>query len=101
MKRYFFSKALITTPGKYEYRIINNKEFRKWLRKENFDEKWAKIILYSEIYGASRLESSQTPNMEVGDEAIIFQLSKNVDLEEVTVDYVFENCEVGILKRLA
>lgn len=109
--RYILNSAVITSPGSYEYRLIDAEEAAAWLREGG----WESTIGYQETAEAlSQLSGVQVPvnrrmvRMEEGDEALVFRLvlppgERRVDPAtkgSLGADYIREHCETGILIRL-
>ena len=104
--KYILNSAVITNPGTYEYYRIEIKEAAFWI----VAYKWQSCIGYQETADALRvLTGQEIPvnrrqiKMEVGDEALIFRLTKRVSDPEnkgkMSIDFVLDNHEVGILRR--
>ena len=104
--RYILNSAVIINPGTYEYFRIEIKEAAFWL----VAYKWQSCIGYQETADAlEALTGQEIPvnrtqiKMEVGDEALIFRLTKRVsdpgNKGNMSIDYVIANHEVGILRR--
>lgn len=108
MKRYILNSAVITEEGYYYYKRISVEEAIEWLKKGDFES----TIGYKEtvdalamLTGISVDVNRKMVKMGVGDEALVFRLTSRLDdpslKGRVSVDFVRENCEIGILKRIA
>ena len=106
-KFYILNSAVITTPGNYYYQLIPLQKAIEWLK----THQWESTLGYQETADAlEALTGIRIPvnrkliRMQTGDEALIFRLTKrldNVDLKgKVGVQFVMDNCEIGILKKL-
>ncbi|NOY58945.1 MAG: DUF1874 domain-containing protein [Calditrichaeota bacterium] len=107
MAYYILNSAVITTPGNYIYLHININEARRWL-KEN---PWESTLGYEEtakalemLVGIKIPVNRKLIKMKPGDEALVFRLTRRLDdpaiKGSVGIDFIIENCEIGILKRL-
>lgn len=104
--RYILNSAVITTPGKYEYKLITLDEAKEWLSRGEFES----TLGYRETAEAlSLLTGIEIPvnrkmvQFQSGDEALVFRLTCRLDSPElkgkVGVDFILNNCEIGILKK--
>ncbi len=105
--RYILNSAVITTPGTYEYRLIETGEAISWLSSE-----FISTIGYQETADAlASIAGRHIPvnrkmiKMEACDEALVFRLT--VRLTDPTVkgrindrNWIIENSEIGILRKL-
>jgi len=104
-RRFLFNAAFMTTPGVYEYRIIDDEAAREWV-KEN--PNWMSTIGYSEacqalgnLLGITVPLNRVKASFEPGDEGLVFRLSQRVDpgrKGKVGFAYQVENHEFGILR---
>lgn len=105
--RYIVNSAVITSPGVYEYRLISIEEAKEWLSKGPF----ISTIGYQEtadvlhkLTGYPIEVNRKMIKMEVGDEALVFRLTIRLDdvrlKGEVGEDFILQNCEIGLLKRV-
>lgn len=106
--RYILNSAVITTPGNYEYRLIDTCEAILWLS----DGRFTSTIGYQEtadaltsIAGIHIPVNRKMIKMETDDEALVFRLT--VRLTDPAVkgkindrSWIMENSEIGILKKL-
>lgn len=104
--RYILNSAVITAPGVFEYKHITPAEALTWLQKSG----WESTIGYPETAEAlQRISSIKIPVnrkqiiMHLGDEALIFRLTKRLDDPSIKgavgVNTILNNCEIGILRR--
>jgi len=104
--RYILNSAVITTPGRYEYRLIGVEEAKAWLRTGTFKS----TIGYAEtaaalsaITGVPIACNRRMVKMQAGDEALIFRLTCRMSdptlKGKLTPEFVLENCEIGILRK--
>jgi hypothetical protein len=105
--RYVLNSAVITKEGLYEYKLINVEEAKKWLEKGEFTS----TIGYQETVDALRILTGKEVfvnrrmvKMDTGDEALVFRLTCRLDNAELkgkmTADFVLNNCELGLLKKI-
>jgi len=105
--RYILNSAVITTPGTYNYRLIDTDEVKRWLDAGPFDctiayPETAKAL--ESITGRLFQTNRKTTKMAKGDEALVFRLTARMsrpDLKgKLTPEFVLANSEIGILKKL-
>lgn len=107
--RYILNSAVITSEGRYTYRLVTADEARSWLDADMF----ASTIGYQETcdalfaltgrrVGCNRRQVS----MQAGDEALVFRLT--VRLQDPALkgrigdlEFIRQNSEVGILRKEA
>jgi len=109
--KYILNSAVITSEGVYEYRLITLDEMKHWLKNND----WVSTIGYEqtaesieELTGIKVPVDRKIIKMEVGDEALVFRLvfpkgTKRIDPKQkgqLSKEFILENCEMGILKRL-
>ena len=107
MKCYLLNAAVMTTPGRYEYTVVDQAEARTWLQK---NPGWISTIGYQEavdglkiLLGITVHLNRVTISFESGDEALVFRLSHRVDpgrKGKMGLEHQLENHEFGILKFL-
>ncbi len=112
MARYILNSAVITAPGVYEYRLITPEEAREWLRQGD----WVSTVGYAETAEAlATLAGMEIPvnrviiKMEPGDEALVFRVVLPPGTPRITPEmkgmltreFIEQNSEIGILKRLS
>lgn len=104
--RYVLSSAVISAPGTYTYRQINQAGAEDWLHAGSFESCVGypeTILAFSLVFNRDIALSRKTIKMELGDEALVFRLtSRVVDLRQkggVGLKTILENLEIGILKR--
>ena len=104
--RYILNSAVITAPGTYRYQLITLDELREWIHAGRYES----TIGYEETAEAlSLLTGEKIPvnrrliEMEVGDEALVFRLTKRVQDPRrkggLGLDFVISNSEHGLLRR--
>jgi hypothetical protein len=105
MTRYILNSAVITSPGRYSYRLVGLEEARSWARGGEFISavgypETAEIL--SAILGvevpAQRIEIRMAP----GDEALVFRLKVRPEpgaKGNLGPDFVAQNAELGLLMR--
>jgi hypothetical protein len=107
MKKYILNSAVITSPGMYEYNFITVEEMKKWLEAGD----WVSTIGYEEtakalqeLTGIKIPVNRQQIKMKQGDEALIFRLTCRLDNPQLkgylTTEFIKNNCEIGILKKI-
>jgi rhamnose utilization protein RhaD (predicted bifunctional aldolase and dehydrogenase) len=107
MARYILNSAVITSEGVYEYKLISVEEAKKWLETGEF----VSTIGYEETAKALELITGvkvdvnrKQVKMDKDDEALIFRLTCRLDNPalkgNMSIDFVLNNCEIGLLKRL-
>lgn len=108
-KIYLLNSAVITTPGLYQYTLLDIKTAKAYIEEhkneivsyigyEETAEAFEKLLgWYPEI-------NRSTIKMKKRDIAIVFRLTHRVtdkDLKGIIgVDEIIKNCEIGILKKL-
>lgn len=104
--RYVLNSAVITSPGRYAYRLVTAEEGRTWLA----TGPWESSIGYAETCAAFGVLFGETPPlnrrqfiMHAGDEALIFRLTVRMSdpalKGNLGPDFVLKNCEIGILRK--
>jgi len=105
--KYILNSAVITTPGVYEYKLISVEEAKRWLSKLD----WESTIGYQETIDAlATLTEIRVPlnrklvKMKAGDEALVFRLTCRLNdpnlKGHLSKEFVLQNCEIGILKKI-
>lgn len=105
--RYLLNSAVITAPGTYEYSLIPKEQAQDWLVSEfpvensiGYDET---IQAFNLMFGMGFVTNRKNIRMEAGDEAIVFRLTGRVSdwqgKGKMGLDFVLENCEIGLLMR--
>jgi hypothetical protein len=105
MARYVLNSAVLTSPGRYSYRLVGAEEARDWAQRGDF----VSAVGYPETAEVlSALLGMEVPvqrvevQMQPGDEALVFRLrvrpepGKKGNLGQ---DFLLENTEFGILVR--
>lgn len=107
--RYLLNSAVITTPGTYEYRHISLNEAREWLKNGETPystigyEQTAQVL--SDALKIPVAVNRVQIKMQTGDEALVFRLT--VRLIDVSLkgrlddEFIKQNCEIGILKKIS
>ena len=107
MSRFLLNSAVITTPGHYRYVLINVGKAKEWLNAGSF----LSTIGYKETATAlSIITGRPIPCnrklifMEIGDEALVFRLTSRMDdpalKGKLTPEFVLNNCEIGLLRKI-
>ena len=111
MSRYVLNSAVLTTPGTFQYRRLTIEEARKWLAAGPFQS----AVSYIATAEAMGLLLGERPvvtrahiKMAVGDEALVFRLTMSISYYErefrsqhnVTPDFVANNAEIGLMRRI-
>lgn len=109
--RFILSSAVITAPGLYDYRHIDLKQARQWIEAGPYHS----TIRYQEtaralaaLVGRKVETRDEQVKMQTGDEALIFRLvfppgTRGLPTDskgKVSVEFILDNCEIGILERL-
>ncbi|MCX7641218.1 MAG: YddF family protein [Elusimicrobiales bacterium] len=105
--KYILNSAVITSPGVYEYKIIDINEVKEWLKQGEvmntigYEET---IKAFNELFGTNLVVNRKMVKMETGDEALVFRLTCRLDdvnlKGNLTKEFVLQNCEIGLLKKL-
>lgn len=110
--RFILSSAVITSTGTYRYRHITMPEARQWIEAGPYHS----TIRYPETARAlaalagRRIETrDEQVKMQPGDEALVFRLvfppgTRGLPTDKkgkVSVEFILDNCELGILERTA
>ena len=105
MTRYILNSAVLTSPGRYSYRLVRVEEARAWAGRGDFISaigyaETAEVL--SAVLGvevpAQRIEVRMAP----GDEALVFRLKTRPSPDSkghLGVDQVAQNAELGLLVR--
>ncbi len=106
MKKYILNSAVITSPGIYEYRLISADEARNWLTRGPFESTLGYIETaeaLSQLLGHPVGVNRRMVKMDQGDEALVFRLTCRLDdprlKGKVGVEFISQNCEIGLLTR--
>ncbi|RLD19299.1 MAG: DNA-binding protein [Caldiserica bacterium] len=106
--KYILNSAVVTTPGVYEYRLIDIEEARRWVKEGG----WESTIGYVETaFALAQLVEKPIPvnrkliRMKAGDEALVFRLTVRLpDFRtkgNVGTDFILKHCEIGLLKKIS
>lgn len=110
--RYLLNSAVITSPGQYDYRPLSIEQARAWIDAGAYRS----TIRYQEtanalasLIGRPVAVRNETITMRPGDEALVFRLVFPPGANRLAVDmkgmldtqFVLDNCEIGLLKRIA
>ena len=105
--RYILNSAVITTPGRYEYRLIGVEEAKAWMR-EPFESTLGyqeTAIALSALTGIPVRINRKMVQFQAGDEALVFRLTCRLDdprlKGQLSPEFVLANCEIGILRKEA
>ncbi len=107
MKTYLLNSAVITAFGTFEYEQVTIEQAKSWLNHST----WESTIGYPETAEAlQQITNWKIPVnrkqiiMLPGDEALVFRLTKRLELPEMKgrqgVETILANCELGLLRRL-
>jgi hypothetical protein len=105
MARYILNSAVITSPGRYSYRLVGVEEARAWARRGDFIsaigyEETAQAL--SSILGVKVPAQRIEVRMEPGDEALVFRLRVRPEpgtKGNLGQDFLAQNAEIGLLVR--
>lgn len=104
--RYILNSAVITSPGIYQYVLITPEEAGMWIQNSVFESTIGypeTAIALTEILGIEIPVNRKQIKMQVGDEALVFRLTCRLDdpraKGEQGIDFIRENCEIGLLIR--
>jgi hypothetical protein len=110
--KYILNSAVITAPGRYEYRLLDVASATSWLASGG----WQSTIGYAETAAAlSELTGIAIPvnrtmvRLEPGDEALVFRLNfppgaRRIDPStkgELGRRFILQHAEIGMLTREA
>lgn len=107
-RHYILNSAVITSPGTYEYCLMSIEDAKKWLVDNPMCES---AIGYPETAQALQLITGiEIPVnrkqiiMQVGDEALVFRLTKRLDDAKlkgnVSIQGIINNSEMGMIVRI-
>lgn len=101
--RYLLNSAVITAPGRYEYRLVSSEEAAAWLRQGNFISRIGYPATADHIKALSGIRpeiSREATAMQSGDEALVVRLKYRVQNpgEKATYQPGPEDWEYGILR---
>jgi hypothetical protein len=103
--RYILNSAVITTPGRYSYRLIGIEEAKTWMR-EPFESTLGYMetaIALASLTGVPVKVQRKQIQMKAGDEALVFRLTCRLDdprlKGQLSPEFVLANCEIGILRK--
>jgi hypothetical protein len=110
--RYILNSAVITKPGRYEYRLLTADKAREWLQRGEFTSTigYPETALAAEaLFGVPITCNRSTVTMSPGDEALVFRLifppgTPRIapgDKGRLTPEFILSNCEIGLLTREA
>jgi len=105
--KYILNSAVITAPGTYEYFLISADEAKQLLTEGD----WESTIGYpetatalSQITGVSIPVNRKQVQMQPGDEALVFRLTRRLSDPELKgklgISNILSNSEIGILHRM-
>jgi hypothetical protein len=110
--KYILNSAVVTSPGRYEYRLIDVAQATAWLAYGG----WQSTIGYAETAAAlSELTGIEIPvnramiRMRPGDQALVFRLSLPPGSNRFDPstkgglgrEFILQHAEIGMLKREA
>lgn len=105
--RYILNSAIIPNPGTYEYEIITLEQAKEWLAGGDYTsaigyKETADVLTSLTDFPIS--VNRTMVRMEVGDEALVFKLSVRLDDPKlkggVGHDFILQNSEIGLLRRI-
>lgn len=109
--RYILNSAVITSPGRYDYRHLDIEQARAWISAGVYRS----TIRYQEtsaalaaLIGKPVEVRNEAIQMQPGDEALVFRLvfppgTKRLPMDrkgKLDVQFVLDHCEIGLLKRI-
>ena len=109
--RYILNSAVITAPGRYDYRLLSLPDARRWVEAGPYRS----TIRYQDtaaalsgLLGCDVEVRNETITMQPGDEALVFRLvfppgAGRVELGKkgrLDRGYILGNCEIGLLWRV-
>ena len=105
MARYILNSAVITSPGRYGYRLVGVEEARAWARHGDFISaigyaETAEVL--SAVLGVEVPAQRIEVRMEPGDEALVFRLKSRPDPSSkgtLGPEFVAQHAELGLLVR--
>jgi hypothetical protein len=105
MARFILNSAVLTSPGRYSYRLVGVEEARSWAKRGEF----ISAVGYQETAEAlSTLLGVEVPaqrveiQMQPGDEALVFRLRVRPEPGKkggLGQDFLLEHAEFGLLVR--
>lgn len=104
MTRYVLNSAVITAPGRYEYRLCDAGEARAWLLAAPFVSCLGYVETATALERATGVRvpvSRREARMQPGDEALVFRLRRRVTKESaggLTGEDIARESEIGILR---
>jgi len=111
MQRYILNSAVITAPGQYDYRLIETGEAVEWLAAGKYKSTigYEETAMALEALTGFEIETYRVNIiMDPGDQALVFRLvlprgSARPGADDkgyMGLDFIEDNCEIGILERL-
>jgi len=102
--RYLLNSAVITAPGRYEYRLVSSEEAAAWLRQGNFISRIGYPATADHIKALSGIRpelSREATAMQPGDEALIVRLKYRIadPAQKINHAPAPEDWEYGILTK--
>lgn len=105
--RYILNSAVVTSPGRFEYTLVDSSQAMAWLAQGPF----VSTIGYEEtaialeaITGVRVPVNRQQITMDNQDEALVFRLTARMSdpalKGKLTPEFVMMNCELGILRKI-
>lgn len=106
--KYILNSAVVTTPGRYSYRLVSVQEAKVWL--DSCDPLPLSTMGYQETADAfEAITGYKFPvnrfmvQMQTGDEALIFRLTCRLSdptcKGKMSMDFILQNSEIGILRK--
>jgi len=103
--RYVLNSAVLTSPGRYSYRLMGADEARDWAQRGDFVSavgypETAEVL--SAVLGVKVPVQRVEVRMQPGDEALVFRLKTRPEpgsKGNLGQDFLLENSEFGLLVR--
>lgn len=103
MRRFVLNSSVLTTPGRYSYRLVDENEARAWLAAGPWESRVgypATAEEVSRLSGGAQCPLSREPHrMEPGDEALVVRLPYRLHDPAMKKEHIPVEWEYGILIR--
>lgn len=110
MMRYVLNSAVITSPGRYEYRLVDADAARRWLAAGPFFSTIGypeTAEAFSAVLGVPIPVDRRIITMAPGDEALVLRLVfppgtprvNPADKGRLSPEFILQHAEMGVLKR--
>lgn len=105
MARFILNSAVLTSPGRYSYRLVEADEARDWAQRGDFISavgypETAEVL--AALLGVEVPVQRVEVRMQPGDEALVFRLKTRPEPGKkgsLGQDFLLENAEFGLLVR--